>query len=104
VSHQFLLNAHGCSGFVQPSAVGVTERVEPDPAKSQLETCRNQVVGANRICMIGPTGYRTWEQPAPLAVDTERLPFPQFEDEAPFDRDLVLRVLRFQFVEPLPDG
>ena len=41
VSHEFLLHAHGCSGFVQPGSVGVAERMEADPAKSQLETCRN---------------------------------------------------------------
>jgi len=81
----------------------VAERVEPDPAKSELKTCGNQVVGTNRIGMIGSTGHRTREQPSPLGLDTERLPFSQFEDEAPFDRDLILRVLRFQFVEPLPD-
>jgi len=28
VSHEFLLNAHGCSRFVQPSTVGVAERGE----------------------------------------------------------------------------
>jgi hypothetical protein len=61
VSHEFLLNAHGCSRFVQPSTVGVAERVEPDSAKSQLKTCRNQVVGTNRIGVIRPTGHRTEE-------------------------------------------
>jgi hypothetical protein len=34
----------------------VAERVEPDPAKSQLQTCRNQMVCTNRIGVIGPTG------------------------------------------------
>jgi hypothetical protein len=48
MSHEFLLYAHGCSGFVQPSTVGVAEGVEPDPSKSQLKTCWNQVVGTNR--------------------------------------------------------
>jgi hypothetical protein len=55
MSHELLLYAHRCSGFVQPGTVGVAECVESDPAKSQLETCRNQVVGTNRIGMIGPT-------------------------------------------------
>ena len=59
VSHEFLLYAHGCSGFVQPRTISVAERVKPDPAKSQLETCRNQVVGTNRIGMIRPAGHRT---------------------------------------------
>jgi hypothetical protein len=27
----------------KPRAIGMAERVEPDPAKSQLETCRNPV-------------------------------------------------------------
>jgi hypothetical protein len=45
VSHEVLLHTHGCSGFVQPSTVGVAVVVELDPAKSQLKTCRNQVVG-----------------------------------------------------------
>ncbi len=43
MSHEFLLYAHGCSGLVQPSTICVTERVKPDPAKSQFQTCRNQV-------------------------------------------------------------
>ena len=103
VSHEFLLYAHGCSGFVQPGTVCVAERVEPDPAKSQLKTRRNQVVGANRVGVIRSTGHRTREKPLPLGLETERLPFLQFEDEAPFDWNLVLRVLRLQFVEPLPD-
>ena len=103
VSHKFLLYANGCAGLVQPGTVCVAERVEPDPAKSQLKTCRNQVVGTNRIGMIRPASHRTREEPSPLAVQTERLPFLQFEDEAPFDRDLVLGVLRLQFVESLPD-
>ena len=98
VSHEFLLYAHGCSGFVQPRTIGVAERVKPDPAKSQLETCWNQVVGTNRIGMIRPAGDRTRKEPSLLGIETERLPFPQFENEAPFDGDLVLRVLRLQFV------
>jgi hypothetical protein len=75
---------------VQPGTVGVAERVEPYPAKSQLQTCRNQMVCTNRIGVIGPTGHRAWEEPSPLGFETDRLPFPQFENEAPFDRDLVL--------------
>jgi len=70
----------------------MAERVEPDPAKSQLKSCRNQVVGTNRIGVIRPIGHRTREQPSPLGLDTERLPFPQFENEAPFDRDIVEQV------------
>jgi len=69
VSHEFLLHAHGCSGFVQPSTVGMAERVEPDPAKSQLKTCRNQVVGTNRIGVIRPIGHRTREQPSPVITE-----------------------------------
>jgi hypothetical protein len=36
----------------------VTERVKPDPAKSQFQTCRNQVVVAHRI---GMTRHPEWE-------------------------------------------
>jgi hypothetical protein len=44
----------------------VAEGVKPDPAKSQLETCRNQVVGTNRIGMIRPAGHRTRKEPSLL--------------------------------------
>ena len=63
----------------------VAERVEPDPAKSQLQTCRNQMVCTNRIGVIGPTGHRAWEEPSPLGFETDRLPFPQFENGEPVD-------------------
>ena len=52
MSHEFLLYAHGCSGLVQPRTICVTERVKPDPAKSRFQTCRNQIVGANRVGVI----------------------------------------------------
>jgi|SRR5208282_2576987 hypothetical protein len=97
VSHQFLLHSHGCSGLVQPCSVCVTERVKPDSAKSQFQTCRNQVVGANRVCVIRSTCHRTREEPVSFGIETERLPLPQFENEAPFDWNLVLRILRLQF-------
>src|ERR1700678_4310481 len=44
VSHEFLLPSHGYSGLVQPRTIPVTERVKPDPAKSQFQPCRNQIV------------------------------------------------------------
>ena len=92
MSHELLLNAHGCSGFVQPRTISVAERVKPDPAKSQFQTCRNQVVVANRVGMIRSTCHWTRKEPVSLGIETERLPFPQFENEAPFDWDLVLRI------------
>jgi hypothetical protein len=98
VSDEFLLHSHGCCGLVQPLTICVTERMKPDPAKSQFQTCRNQVVGAHRVGMIRSTRHR-----ARFGIETERLPFLEFEDKAPFDRNLVLRILRLQLVEPLSD-
>ena len=103
MSHEFLLYAHGCSGLVQPSTICVTERVKPDPAKSQFQTCRNQVVVAHRVGMIRSTRHRAREKPVLFGIETERLPLLEFEDKAPFDWNLVLRILRLQFVEPLSD-
>ena len=103
VSHEFLLNAHGCSGFVRPRTISVAEHVKPDPAKSQFQTCRNQVVVANRVGVIRPTGQWTREEPVSFGIETERLLFLEFEDEAPFYWNFVLRILRLQFVEPLSD-
>ncbi len=85
MSHEFLLHSHRCSGLVQPRTICVTERVKPDPAKSQFQTCRNQVVGANRVGVIRSTRHWAREEPLSFGVETERLPFPQFENEAPFD-------------------
>jgi hypothetical protein len=53
--------------------------------------------------VIGPTGHWTGEEPSSLGLETEGLPFLQFENEAPFERDLVLGVLGLQFVESLAD-
>ena len=33
---------HGCASLGQPRTTSVMERVKPDPAKSQFQTCRNQ--------------------------------------------------------------
>src|SRR5208283_4888054 len=60
VPHELLLNAHGRSGFVQPSTIGVPERVEPDPSKSQLKTRRHEVIGTNRVGVQGPSCHRAW--------------------------------------------
>src|SRR5208337_4483418 len=48
VTHEFLLHAYWRSSLVQPSTIGVAERMEPDPSKSQLKTCWYQIVGTNR--------------------------------------------------------
>ena len=72
--------------FVQPGTVPVAKCVELDPAKSQLQTCRNKVVGTNRIRVIRTTGHRAREELPLLRVETDRLPFPEFQNEAPFDR------------------
>ena len=48
VPHEFLLHAHGRSGFVQPRTIGVAERMEPDPSQPQLVNGRrSQFAGAN---------------------------------------------------------
>jgi hypothetical protein len=66
---EFLLYAHGCSYFVQPRTICVTERVKPDPAKSQFQTCRNHVVVAHRIGATRRTGHRAREKPSLLRVE-----------------------------------
>ncbi len=53
--------------------------------------------------MIRSTCHWTRKEPVPFGIETERLPSPQFENEAPFDWNLVLRILGLQFVEPLSD-
>ena len=98
-----MLHAHGCSGLIQPGTVGVAEPMEPDPATSQLETYRDKVVGSNRVGVIGLPGHCTREEPSSLGLETERLPLLQFMNEAPLERDLVLRVFGLQFVESLAD-
>jgi hypothetical protein len=37
------------SGFVQPGPVAVAKDVKADSAQTQLETCWNEMLGANRI-------------------------------------------------------
>ncbi len=43
--------------------------------------------------MIRSTRHWTREEPVSFGIETERLPFPQFENEAPFDWNLVLRIV-----------
>ena len=52
---------------------------------------------------MGSASHWTREEPLPLGLDTNRLPFLQFENEAPFERNFVLRVLGLQLVESLAD-
>ena len=68
VSYEFLLHSHGCSGLVQPRTISVAERVKPDPVKSQFQTCRNQIVVANRVGVIRSTYHWAREEPVSFGI------------------------------------
>ena len=103
VAHEFLLYAQRSSGFVEPGTVAVAAYVKTDPAQPQFDTCRNQVLGTDRVGVIGPAGYWTWKDPAVRGFRAQRLPFCQLENKAPFERHLVLGVFGFQFVDSFSD-
>jgi hypothetical protein len=72
----------------------MAEHVKADPSESYLKTGWDEVIGADRVGVIRTTRDRTWEEPTDFGIDAENLPFLQFEDEAAFERDFVLRILR----------
>jgi hypothetical protein len=67
VSHQFLLYAHGCSGFVEPGTISVAEGVKPDPAKSP---------GAGKSTLLLRLAEMAWSDPALVGLTHRYIPLP----------------------------